>query len=115
MTLVLEMTYSSLSSSLSPEHLSSCEGLLSAEECFVVFKGMARGKAPGVDGLPMEFYLKFWDVLGADLVEVPNCCFGSRYLAKSQWSGVILLTLKREISLTPVIGALSLFCVSTIR
>ena len=45
-----------------------CEGLLSVEECFVALKGMARGKTPGVDGLPMEFYLKFWDVLGADLV-----------------------------------------------
>ena len=41
---------------------------MSVEECFVALKGMARGKTPGVDGLPMEFYLKFWDVLGADLV-----------------------------------------------
>ena len=24
---------------------------------------MAKGKAPGIDGLPMEFYLKFWNVL----------------------------------------------------
>ena len=27
-------------------------------------------KVPGNDGLPMEFYVKFWDVLGSDLVRV---------------------------------------------
>ena len=61
---------SSVSSSLPPDSAASCEGLLSVEECLVALKGMARGKAPGVDGLPMEFYVTFWDVLGADLVEV---------------------------------------------
>ena len=25
---------------------------------------MTRGKAPGSDGFPVEFYLKFWEVLG---------------------------------------------------
>lgn len=104
-----------LSSSLSPEWALSCKGLLSVDECFAALKGMARGKAPGLDGLPMEFYLKFWDVLSVDLVEVLNFCFGRGYLAKSQRHGVISLTLKREIVLTPIIAALSLFCVLTIR
>ena len=36
---------------------------------------MAKGKSPGSDGLPMEFYLAFWDVLGSDLVEVLNSSF----------------------------------------
>ena len=88
---------------------------MSVDECFAALKGMARGKAPGLNGLPMEFYLKFWDVLSVDLVEVLNFCFGRGYLAKSQRHGVISLTLKREIVLTPIIAALSLFCVLTIR
>ena len=92
---------SSLSSSLPPERASLCEGLLSVEECFVALKGMARGKAPGVDGLPMEFYLKFWDALGADLVEVLNFCLGRGYLAKSQRHGVISLTFKKGDRLDP--------------
>lgn len=104
-----------LSLSLSPEWALSCKGLLSVDECFAALKGMARGKAPGVDGLPMEFYLKFWDVLSVDLVEVLNFCFGRGYLAKSQRHGVISLTLKREIVLTPIIAALSLFRVLTKR
>ena len=41
---------------------------------------MARGKAPDCDGLPMEFYLKFWDVLGNDLVLVLNSAFGFNFL-----------------------------------
>ena len=36
---------------------------------------MAHGKAPGSDGLPMEFFVKFWDVLGLDLVDVLNSCY----------------------------------------
>lgn len=42
----------------------SCEGLLIVDECFAALVGMARRKAPGSDGLPAEFYLKFWAVFG---------------------------------------------------
>ena len=46
-------------SSVLPFHNSEvCEGLLSHEECFAALQGMAWGKAPGCDELPMEFYLK---------------------------------------------------------
>ena len=34
--------------------------------------GMAEGKSPGSDGLPMEFYVVFWDLLSEDLVNVFN-------------------------------------------
>ena len=44
---------------------------------------MARRKAPGSDGLPAEFYIRFWDVLGADLVEVLNFCFFAVFLTRS--------------------------------
>ena len=53
-----------------------------------------RRKAPGLDGLPMEFYLKFWNVLGADLVSVLNSCLDSGSLSLSQHRGVISLTFK---------------------
>ncbi|KAI5102199.1 hypothetical protein C0J45_7551 [Silurus meridionalis] len=33
-------------------------------------KGFKRGKAPGMDGLPLEFYLTFWDILAHDLLTV---------------------------------------------
>ena len=49
---------------------SQCEGLLTPGECLTALQGMARRKAPGLDGLPIDFYLKFWDVICSDLVSV---------------------------------------------
>ena len=56
---------------------------------------MAKRKAPGSDGLPMEFYVKFWDVLGEDLVCVLNSCYREGFLSFSQRSGVISLSFKK--------------------
>ena len=90
-----------LTSSLDRDEAALCEGLLSTEECFAALKGMARCKAPGSDGLPMEFYLKFWHVLGADLVAVLNSCFISGSLSLSQRCGVISLSFKKGDRLDP--------------
>ena len=59
-----------LVTSLSPQQTETCESPLTVAECHQAFLGMARKKAPGSDGLPAEFYILFWDVPGADLVEV---------------------------------------------
>ena len=60
-----------------------CEGHLTLEECSVALHGMARRKAPGLDGVPTEFYMKFWHILGSDLVSVLNSCLDSGSLALS--------------------------------
>ena len=78
-----------------------CEGLLSQEECFAALQGMACGKAPGSDGLPMEFYLKFWHVLGFDLVCVLNSAFGLGSSSRSQRRGIITLSFKKGDRLDP--------------
>ena len=90
-----------LSSSLPNGQSSFCEGLLSVEEVLVALHGMARRKAPGLDGLPMEFYLKFWSVLGSDLVSVLNSSFDSGCLSLSQRRGVISLSFKKGDRLDP--------------
>ena len=54
---------------MSPAQNIVFEGLLSQGECCsAALQGMANGRTPGFDGLPMEFYLRFWSVLRADLV-----------------------------------------------
>ena len=63
--------------------------------------GMARCKAPGLDGLLVEFYVKFWDVLGPDLVSVLNSCLDSGSLALSQRRGIISLSFKKGDRLDP--------------
>ena len=45
-----------LSSVFQPEQAALCEGLLTSEECFTALHGMAKRKAPGLDGLPMESF-----------------------------------------------------------
>ena len=62
---------------------------------FVKVCCLARCKAPGSDGLPMEFYLKFWDLLGEDLVCILNSCFHSGRLSPSQCRGIISLSFKK--------------------
>ena len=57
--------------------------------------------SPGSDGLPAEFYIPFWDVLGADLVDVFNFCFSTGFLTKSPHCGVISLTFKKGDRLDP--------------
>ncbi|KAL0171000.1 hypothetical protein M9458_035596, partial [Cirrhinus mrigala] len=39
---------------------------------FKALQGMESGKAPGVDGLPIEWYKTFWVVLEEDVLEVLN-------------------------------------------
>ena len=70
-----ESLLDNIESSLYTIQSQSCEGLLSVEECFEALSGMAKHKAPHLDGLPAEFYLKFWHVLGQDLVHVLNSCY----------------------------------------
>ena len=56
---------------------------------------MAAGKTPGSDGLSMEFYIAFWDVLGPYLVEVPNALYDSGMLPTSQCQAFISLLYKK--------------------
>lgn len=50
----------------------SSEGLLSIQEVHAALVGFSQGKSPGSDGLPMEFYLAFWDTIISDLTDVLN-------------------------------------------
>ena len=86
-----------LSSSLSGGQSSLCEGHLTVDEVLSALRGMARRKAPGLDGLPMEFYLKFWPVMGADLVSVLNSCFDSGSLSLSLSAEVLFPCLSRRV------------------
>ena len=93
--------FSHISSCLSNDDNQCCEGLLSPGECLTALKGMAHEKAPGCDGLPMEFYVKFWPVLGVDLVRDFNSSYSSGLLSCSQRRGVSSLSYKKGDRLDP--------------
>ena len=48
---------------LSEEQNNSCEGLISPEECSKLLDSLQSNKSPGNDGIPAEFYRKFWPLI----------------------------------------------------
>ena len=60
---------------LSPAERDLCDGPLTLEECKAALDGMQKGKTPGLDGLPADFFQRFWPLLGQDYVDVMNSCY----------------------------------------
>ena len=63
---------SSLECSVSQEEASLCEGEVTLAECSQALKSFKRNKSPGLDGLPCEFYNRFWDLVRPNLVATFN-------------------------------------------
>ena len=67
------------------------------DELFKALQSMEGGKAPGLDGLSVEFYKAFWDELSNDFLMVLNESFNANLLPISCRRAVItLLTQKKE-------------------
>ena len=72
-----------------------CDGPLTFQECLAALSNMPASKSPGIDGFPAEFYRKFWDLLGPDLVDVFNFCYDHGSLPQSLRKGAITLLYKK--------------------
>lgn len=68
-----------------------CEGLLTFEECYAIIKTFKNNKAPGNDGIPIEFYKKFFSIFGQIMVRSFNESFEHGELTTSQRQAVISL------------------------
>ena len=79
---------------LSTEQKDLCEGVLLKEECLLAIKNMENDKSPGCDGLPAEFYKKFFYLFGDAFVDFVNNCFQKGELSPSQRPGTISLLCK---------------------
>ena len=75
-------------------------GVVTLEECEVALSALARGRRPGVDGLPAEFYRTFWELLGEEVVKVFNEAFlepaEQPLLSESQREGCTVLLYKGD-------------------
>ncbi|KAK3560393.1 hypothetical protein QTP86_008483 [Hemibagrus guttatus] len=80
---------------VSSEDNAALEGPLVLEELQVALNTMPGGKAPGIDGLPVEFYKFFWKELGEDLLEVLEESCRERCLPLSSQRAVITLLPKK--------------------
>lgn len=75
------------------ESLSSQVSLSELEE--VVF-GMTKGKAPGLDGFPVEFFQEFWDIIKLDLLAVVQESHDSKQMLWAMNSTFLVLIPKKD-------------------
>lgn len=85
-----------INSFLSDSDRHVCEGAVTLAELTASLKTMNFNKAPGSDGFSVEFYLKFWDLLGPLLLKVINQCFADGELAESMKLSITRLIFKKR-------------------
>ena len=79
---------------LNEEQKQFLERHISEKELLDSLKSMAKGKSPGIDGLPVEFYLATWEHIKTPLLEYYNYALQEGSLADSTQTGVIALLYK---------------------
>lgn len=84
-----------LESTLSESDITLCEGMLTMQECTDVIKKMKKNKSPGNDGLPVEFYLTFWEDIKNVVIESLNESFVTGEMSSSQKCAIITLMFKK--------------------
>jgi hypothetical protein len=72
---------------LTQDNQNLCEGPLTFDECAKALSSMKDNKAPGCDGLPAEFYKKYFNVIGHQFVQVVNS--NPTHLAESHRLSII--------------------------
>ncbi len=76
---------------LKPEDRETLDTMVSYEELSEAVMQLSTGRAPGVDGLPAEFYKSFWNVLGEDFYSVIGECLQKGILPSSCQRAVLSL------------------------
>ena len=82
--------------SLTDSDFNVCENVLSAKEISCAVRGLSQGKTPGSDGLPQEFYCKFWDQLCPILLRLYNFSLDQGFLSSSMQESVTCLLFKKD-------------------
>ena len=91
-----EISFNSLNiPCLTDEQKLSCEGSITEEECVKALQSFQGNKAPCNDGLPIEFYSKFWAIISKPFINCVKQIFTSGEMSRSQKQAVITLIEKR--------------------
>ncbi len=81
---------------LDEEGVASCDRPISQDELTTALNGMKCNKSPGIDGLTVEFYRKFWDVIKPLFHKIISCIHQSNELSRSMKKGIISLFYKKR-------------------
>lgn len=87
---------------LSSEDRDSLDAPLSEEELRNVLSHMNHGKSPGSDGLPPEFYQKFWAHLAPYFCASLQHAISTGQLTSGQTRGIITLIPKKDVDRTKI-------------
>ena len=71
---------------------------ITLEELTTANNGMAKNKSRGYDGFTVEFYLKFWAILGPVYLQVIKESLKEKMLHLSAWRGIITLIPKKGVN-----------------
>ena len=85
----------SLDRRLTQEDSAYLDRPITVQEMRVALASMSSNKSPGVDGIPVEFYRRFWSLLESDLLDVYHAALSNGRLGTSQRTGVIRLLYKK--------------------
>lgn len=72
-----------------------CEGPIDRAELDKAVAKMHKNKAPGPDGLTIEFYQTFWSDLADDLCELFNFAYEGKHMSESQCQSLLRLLFKK--------------------
>jgi len=73
-----------------------CEGKILQKECELMLETFQNNKVPRNDGIPGEFYIRFWTLLSEPFVNCANECFENMEMSDTQKQAVISLIEKQR-------------------
>ncbi|CAL4162002.1 unnamed protein product, partial [Meganyctiphanes norvegica] len=81
------------------------------DEIYQAIKKLNANKSPGLDGIPNEFYLKYWDIIGNDVSEViKNITSGTLLQGKQKNALITLIPKDGDTELLKSWRPISLLC-----
>ncbi len=80
---------------LSTEKKKNLEAQFTFNELTSAVMDLSSGRVPGIDGLPDEFYKRFWTIIGHDFFEVAQKCISEGCLTRSCQRAILTLLPKK--------------------
>ena len=69
---------------------------MTLDELHDIIFSMDINKSPGIDGIPVEFYHTYWDIIKHEICEVINQALNSENLSETQRKALIVLIEKGD-------------------